>query len=374
MDDEYNWDDWDSQATEYLGSDDYTGGMGEADTGSNWGPPQENQQDNFYQPPQYQGSSDYSSSFGPTQDWSSSVMNPERSQDWLTNPVSPQAPSPTYDFNTGQPGSVWGENTPSNAYTGSFNDFGLTNISQQQQGNQGSGDWANLLAKLFGGSSSQGSQGAQGPTGNRGIGSVLNDLVSGNGNNIDNIGNLVSRVLPFFAANQEKKSADEYRQLAENQLKDSQARMDPFAGERRQYMDLLRNSSDRLEGIYNNPMSSAMYTQAQNEMNRRIPRQMSKNRFGMGVNRAMAQQSPELMKAALDDARKTFDMYREPSGSNIRPNDNAAILQAVLGAQKQSLTNPMWSAGGQFLQGNQNQQGGNDAMTQILSFLAKNKG
>jgi hypothetical protein len=362
MDDEYNWDDWDNQANEYLGSDDYTGGIGEADTGNNWGPPQENQQYDFYQPqpetqpeqyqlPSWQDNIDAGGGWNPATGQGDVVQYP--GLDAFGGGAGNQFVKDDWRF----------QENPNRGWMPSATNSGGAGM-----------DWAGLLGKIFGSGGSGSSGGGQVPgQRNNSLGGVLGDLFGNNNTGaIDNVGNLVSRVLPFFAANEEKKSSEEYRRLAEEQLQSSQGRMDPFAGERRQYMDRLLGASDRLEGIYNNPMSSAMYAQSKNEMERRIPRQMSKNRFSMGVNRAMSQQAPELMKQALDDSRKTFDMYKEPAGANIRPNDNAAILQAVLGAQKGSLTNPMWSAGGQFLQGNNQQAGGNDAMNQILSFLAKN--
>jgi hypothetical protein len=349
MDEEYDWDEWDRQATDYTNNQDYggdyntddaVGGTGEgqyygaSDSGGqggdrNWSLSDEYSQDSGTAP-QYDWGS-----------WDKAANEYSTSQDFYkANPTyDPSSKNYFKDVNTGT--EYW--KNDAGKYAG-YQEKGGDFTPYESGGSSGSSDWMSQLAKALFGSGGSSSSGSGGSSGSGSSKNVLESILSGEGGSSGGSGGILSSLLTYLASNEENKSADEYEKQAQDQLDSSRAYMDPFAGQRGQYQDLLKSASDRLEGIYNAPTSSAMYTQAQNEANRRIMRGQSKNRMGMATNRMMGQMAPELMKNALADARDTMKSYITPSGADIKPSAVTELTKMLLDAQKQSGTDARWSA------------------------------
>jgi len=229
-------------------------------------------------------------------------------------------------------------------------------------------DWGSLLKNLAGFSTSGtaigGGSGSSGSAGGQ-TSSMLQSLLKGNGNgalgSLAGIGG-VQALMKLYQASQEKKKNAQYEQDAQKSLEGQRAYLDPYAQQRAYMNQRQMEAGDRLNNLYSNPTGNPLYQSSLAEMQRRVPRQFSRNRFSMGANRAMSQQAPELLAKAMENERANIKSF----GTNWVPNGANEAVNAYLAAQKNNLTNPQNQAINDILQTMKQDGGQNDILNTLL--------
>lgn len=386
MDEEYDWGSWDNQASEYLNSDDYTGGQYYFDdavgntAGNEYGDSgnRTNYDTNFNDWNYNNGSFDYAGGTSGNLGYDNIDYNKNYSQAELDAfKLQEDARNAGYASQKDQQGNyiygdpkAFGEGFGWSPHTGGpMSPKEVQRIvAPYEKAGVGFDNkaWGTALSQLFGSGGGPVGPANKGITGNETIDGLLKSLVSGGGGSSGvGINDILRGLTTYLGARDERKNNAEFVQQARDQLNESRAYMDPFHDQRQQYMERLLGASNRLENLYTNPSSDAFYQTAKNEMERRVPRQLSRNRFGMGVNRMMAQEAPSLMAKAAENARQDMRSYITPSGADIKPNGATELAQLLLAGQRNNTNAPYYKGATDFLTSLQN----NSAQNKILDYL-----
>jgi hypothetical protein len=271
--DDYNWDDFDSQAGEYLNSGDYQGGSFTTPDDMSWGG---------------QGANNA--------DWSGS--------DW-------QMPEQNFDPTFGLTQGDWQTNAPQNWQTpemgNMFVDSPLGNVNWGSVGNKG----LDFLGKIFSGSQGQG----------------------GGGWNSGSTQQLLKGLGSMWAAQQEKKNQQQLAGLNRDTIQQQQQRYDPFAGQRERYMQELSGQMDRINQFRANPDANSQYaTLKQDLMNQAMRGARQRGISDVQMTAALAPQLTKTQMAIEDQMQSGFKNLFQPSGANLSPYTGG--LAGLLGANQ----------------------------------------
>ena len=274
---DYNWDDWDSQASEYLNSQDYAGpefstpddmswggqGANQSDwTGSNWQGPQEDYSGMY-------NSGIYGGSQLPGSQWSEQQLN----NPGMNNNM----------FGDIKWGDMWGKGA----------------------------DLLNQAFKAFA------------PTG------------QGNQNQ-SGVNSALKAAMSLWAAQQEKKNQQEYAGRNQDTIRQQQQQYDPFAGQRERYMQELLDQMYRINQFRADPDANAQYATMRQDVINQANRYS--RRWGTSDVQMAAALAPQLVGAQQkieDQMQGAFKNLFTPSGANINPYTGG--LQALLANNKDAV-------------------------------------
>jgi hypothetical protein len=325
--DEYNWDDWDSQAGEYLNSSDYQGEQFETPDGMSWG-----------------GQGDPNSQY-----------NFDNVPSMYDSPG--QVP---FDFGTFNTQSTGNYQSPFTENYGQS--FAPTNSSGQMEMPS-----ENMLGNLFSGATG----------GLNKLLPALTPAIAGQQRGSE------SQMAPWLkllglggAAMMERRGQQQMSQAAPQAVQQIQKNADPFAAERARYMQELQGSQDRLNSFRQDPNSNAQYAALRDAATHRIDRMGAKQ----GQRFAPQATNPALIEA-LTNAQMSIDKQMQadrqglyqPSGANFGPYTGG--LEALMsgnkyGAQADSYSS-LFNALGFGANSMQNQQQQSASLEEIKALLAQ---
>ena len=329
--DEYNWDDWDNQASEYLNSDDYSGGQFNTPDDLTWG----NQSPDLGSQLEQQGQA------GWQQDYQD---NSQQGIDYL------QGMNTNQDWNFGN-------------YNGMY-DFG----GQQAQGGQGSNDISKYLS---------------------GAGSALKDIFAPRSATSTNPewGNIINALrgvagmgktgLGFMSAADEKEKQQKYLDYINNLRMQTQqsGALDPSAPYRQEAAGYWQQNNPTLQTL----LSGGTTANMQQELNAaRLAAQRQGGKSGNRFSAFAAKQEPYMMaQARKNDFQMQQEAQKQRWAELATKGDTGSMMDLIklnANAYRDSLTNPMYAAGGKALQdflGQSPSVDGNQLM-EILSKIQSN--
>jgi len=318
MGDEFNWDDFDSQSAEYLGSSDYQGDAFTTDDGMSWG-----------------GQGDPNSQYNFNQ-----AQQPQQLQDQTTGgSLSDLFPNLSMD-------NGWGEQSfaPGSAMANVMTQSSPNTSFPQLQGNTDS--------DLFGGGLS-------------GLSNILGGLFNGqSGITGKQLGTMGAALLE---GRQNKRMASQIPQAVQAQ----QQRTSPFdvasSGASSMGANSMRDAmQQKLAAAMSDPYGQPIVKSQVDQ----IARAQAIKDAAAGRRSNSATSSPAMMAEQAKVAQNYINSLQQPAGAGINPSSQG--LEQIVQALKygtQGTTSPMLSALGYNTGTNQN----SEALQQILAALAKNK-
>ena len=325
--DEYNWDDFDSQSAEYLGSSDYQGDAFTTDDGMSWGGQGDpNSQYNFNQAQQPQdyspdmsggGLSDMFSNVPMDNSWGSQSFAPGSAMANVMTQSSPNTSFPQLQFDQAMP----------QVDTGSGTDYfgkGMSGLSQ-----------------------------------------ILNGVFNQKQGQTSTAKQLASVVAALMEGRQNKRMASQIPQAVQAQ----QQRTSPFdvasTGATSMGANSMRDAmQQKLAAAMTDPYGQPIVKSQVDQ----IARAQAIKDAAAGRRSNSATSSPAMMAEQAKVAQNYINSLQQPAGASINPNSQGLehIMQA-LKYDTQGTVSPMMSALGYSTGSNQT----SNAMQQILQALGK---
>lgn len=336
MGDEYNWDDFDAQSNEYLGSSDYQGDAFTTDDGMSWGGQGDpNSQYNFNQAQQPQ---DYTSDMfgsGGLGDLFSMQNGPQMQNSFSIPQGTFDLPQSDQQFGFGGQGV--------GVQPGQFN-------FDQEMPQVDTGSGTDYFGK-----------------GMSGLSQVLNGIFNtkqGQGNN-STAKQLASVVAALMEGKQNKQMASQIPQAVQEQ----QQRTSPFdvasSGASSMGANSMRDAmQQKLAAAMTDPYGQPIVKSQVDQ----IARAQAIKDAAAGRRSNSATSSPAMMAEQAKVAQNYINSLQQPAGANINPSSQG--LEQIMQALKygtQGTTSPLMSAIGYGTGSNQN----SNAMQQILQALGK---